>query len=55
LEFISPIELDEDDTSRLLHIAKEANYRGPMVLVNGGPGDNDWAALEIQREAIRNA
>lgn len=55
LEFVSPTELDEDDTSRLLHIAKEANYRGPMVLVNGGPGDNDWAALEIQREAIRNA
>ena len=55
LEFVSPTELDGDDTARLLMIAKDAEYRGPMVLVNGGPGDNDWAALEIQREAILNA
>ena len=54
-EFVSPSELDADDTEKLLTIAKNAGYRGPMVLVNGGPGESDWDAMDIQRQAILNA
>jgi hypothetical protein len=54
-EFVSPTELDLDDTTRCLAIAKEANFAGPMVLVNGGIGESDWDAMEIQRAAIQRA
>ena len=54
-EFLSPTELDREDADKLLAIAKNANFQGPMVLVNGGPGESDWDAMNIQRQAILNA
>ncbi len=51
-EFVSPTELDLEDTEQLLTIAKNANFSGPMVLVNGGHGTSDWDGLAIQRRAI---
>ncbi|MDR3690564.1 MAG: TIM barrel protein [Fimbriimonas sp.] len=54
-EFLSPTELDWHDASRCLMIAKDASFSGPMVLVNGGIGESDWDAMDIQRTAIIEA
>lgn len=54
-EFVSPTELDREDTDKLLNIAKNARFAGPMVLVNGGLGASEWDALDIQRDAILKA
>jgi sugar phosphate isomerase/epimerase len=54
-EFLTPDTLDQADADACLGIAREANFKGPYVLVNGGTGDSDWDGLAIQREAILSA
>jgi sugar phosphate isomerase/epimerase len=53
LEFLSATELDIPHADACLSIANSANYTGPFVLVNGGIGDSDWDAMDIQRKVIR--
>lgn len=52
LEFLNATDLDEPHTDACLRIAREANYKGPYVIVNGGKGDSEWEAIEIQRKAL---
>jgi len=52
LEFLSATELDERHTDACLKIAREANYNGPYVIVNGGKGECEWEAIDIQRKAL---
>lgn len=52
LEFVAPESLDEEDAAAMLGAAQSAGFEGTYVLVNGGIGDSEWEALEIQREAI---
>ena len=52
-EFLSPNELDTQHGDSCLGIAAEASYTGPFVLVNGGIGESDWDAMDLQRHAIR--
>ena len=51
-EFLTATELDEPHSAACLQIAAAANYTGPFVLVNGGKGDSDWDAMDIQRKRI---
>jgi len=51
-EFLSATELDEPHGEACLRIAAAAGYKGPFVLVNGGRGECDWEAMDIQRQAI---
>jgi len=45
--------LDTHHGQSCLKIAFDANYNGPFVLVNGGIGESDWDAMDLQRQAIR--
>jgi len=52
-EFLNAADLDEPHAAACLKIAIEADYKGPFVLVNGGRGDSEWKAMDIQRRRIR--
>ena len=54
LEFLTPTTLDMEDASACLSMAAAVGFDGAYVLVNGGPGDSEWDALAIQRDAIVN-
>jgi len=51
LDFASPEVLDQEDAAACIEAARAANFTGPLVIVNGGMGDSEWDALEMQREA----
>ncbi len=51
-EFLTPTQLDEEFGAACLQICKNAGYKGPMVLVNGGMGGDPWEALDLQRRFI---
>jgi hypothetical protein len=52
---MTPESLDEEDAAACLDIARRAGFAGTYVLVNGGTGGSEWDALELQRDAIRQA
>lgn len=54
-EFKTATELDVPHAEACLKIASEARYQGPFVLVNGGIGESDWDAMEIQQKIIRRS
>jgi len=49
---VSATELDETHSDACLSIAAKAGYKGPFVLVNGGRGECDWEAMDIQRSRL---
>jgi sugar phosphate isomerase/epimerase len=51
-EFLDPANLDEPDATACLKIADDAHFTGPFVLVNGGSGESEWDALEIQAARV---
>lgn len=46
--------IDEADYDRCLALARRAGFTGPLVIVNGGPGD-EWAAIESTAAYLRAA
>jgi hypothetical protein len=52
LEFTAADQLDEEDAAACIGMTRSSGFAGTYVLVNGGMGDSEWAALDIQREAI---
>ncbi|AIE85228.1 Xylose isomerase domain protein TIM barrel [Fimbriimonas ginsengisoli Gsoil 348] len=52
LEFLSPAQLDLEDSLLCLAMTKIVGFSGAYVLVNGGPGESEWDALEIQRKFL---
>jgi sugar phosphate isomerase/epimerase len=52
LEFVTPNALDEEDAAACLDIARRAAFTGTYVLVNGGAGESEWEALDLQRAAL---
>jgi hypothetical protein len=55
LEFLGPETLDEEDAAAMIGMTSRAGFSGTYVLVNGGVGDSEWDALELQREALEMA
>ncbi len=51
--FDAALALDEAEFGRCLDIAVEAGFTGPYTLIYSGPSDQEWAALDIQREFVR--
>jgi sugar phosphate isomerase/epimerase len=52
-EFLNPRTIDLADFGKCLDLCETAQFGGPFVLVNGGPGD-EWNALELSRKAIEH-
>ncbi len=52
--FSAALTLDEAEFGRCLDIAVEAGFTGPYTLIYSGPSDEEWAALDIQRDFIRD-
>lgn len=52
LEFLTAATLDEEDAEACISLTRAAGFDGTYVLVNGGVGDSEWEALEIQRVAL---
>ena len=52
--FISPDEMDENDYTRCLDITRSAGFSGPYTLIYDGPGSNEWAGLERERQLVQS-
>lgn len=52
--FISPDEMDENDYTRCLDIARSAGFSGPYTLIYDGPSSNEWAGLERERQLVQS-
>lgn len=50
--FAGPGVLDGEDFRRCRDLMRAAGFGGPYTLVDGGPGEDEWAGLAIQREAF---
>jgi sugar phosphate isomerase/epimerase len=50
-EFVSGLEIDQNDYQQCLQIALDAGFSGTFVAVNGGSGD-EWAAVQATHQAI---
>ena len=44
--------IDADDFGRCLDAAKAVGYRGPYTLIYEDEGDDEWAAVEIERDFV---
>ena len=55
-EFLEGVAVDRDDYDRCLSIAKDANFGGTYVFVNGGPNTGtvaeEWNAVDATRDAL---
>jgi sugar phosphate isomerase/epimerase len=55
-EFLDGVTIDRQDYDRCLTIAKEANFTGTYVFVNGGPARGtvaeEWEAVDATRDAL---
>ena len=51
-EFETADTLDTADAEACIKIARDADFAGPYVLVNGGIGPSDWDGLAVQRAAL---
>jgi sugar phosphate isomerase/epimerase len=46
-------EMDADDFGRCLAIADQAGYRGPYTLIYEGPDADEWEAVAMERDYVR--
>lgn len=53
MDFIQADHLDEEDAATMIGQSTAAKFQGTYVLVNGGVGESEWDALELQRDALR--
>ncbi|MEX0853293.1 MAG: TIM barrel protein [Bauldia sp.] len=50
--FPMPQVMDTHDYGRILGIAGQAGYAGPYTLIYNGPSDDEWQAIEMEREFV---
>lgn len=55
MDFIHADHLDEEDAAIMIGQSMTAQFQGTYVLVNGGVGESEWDALELQRNALRDS
>lgn len=46
--------MDADDFGRCLAIADQAGYGGPYTLIYEGPDANEWEAVAMERDYVRD-
>jgi sugar phosphate isomerase/epimerase len=51
--FTEDLEMDADDFGRCLDVACGAGYAGPYTLIYNGPNADEWQAVEMERDFIR--
>ena len=51
--FTEDLEMDAEDFGRCLDVAREAGFSGPYTLIYNGPSDDEWRAVELERDFIR--
>lgn len=49
-----PAVPDAEDYRACLHLLKDAGFTGPLALIYDGPDDDEWAALEQEKEIVRS-
>jgi sugar phosphate isomerase/epimerase len=47
-------EMDRDDFGRCLTVAAEAGYEGPYTLIYEGPDADEWEAIAMERDFVRD-
>jgi sugar phosphate isomerase/epimerase len=52
--FSGPDAMDGADYGKCVAAAMAAGYEGPYTLVYDGPGDDEWAGIEMERQFIRD-
>ncbi len=52
--FDADLVLDHGEFGYCLDIAVAAGFSGPYTLIYSGPNDDEWAALDIQRDFVRD-
>lgn len=52
-DFDENLELDADDFGRCLSVARDAGFAGPFTLIYNGPNDDEWQAVKLERDFIR--
>lgn len=52
--FSAPGAMDRDDYGKCVAAAMAAGYDGPYTLVYDGPGDDEWAGIEMERRFIED-
>jgi sugar phosphate isomerase/epimerase len=51
--FSSNLEIDAEDFGRCLTVATDAGFDGPFTLIYNGPNDDEWQAVKLERDFIR--
>lgn len=51
--FASDNEIDAEDFGLCLEAAERAGYSGPYTLIYEDPGEDEWRAVEIERDFVR--
>lgn len=50
--FSAPGIMDREDYVQCLELAKAAHFAGPYSLIYDGPGDDEWAGLQMERAVV---
>jgi len=51
--FTKDLEMGAEDFGRCLAVAREAGFAGPYTLIYNGPSDDEWRAVEMERDFLR--
>jgi sugar phosphate isomerase/epimerase len=51
-DFVDATQLDKEDADRLMDISIQSGFKGNYVIVNGGIGEFEWDAIDIQKGQI---
>ncbi len=52
--FSADLDMDAADFGRCLAVARQAGYDGPYTLIYNGPNDDEWRAVELERDFVRD-